>query len=226
MAGQIDNSQEGGGLAFAVLFGVANPSQVRKLLTNAHWQPHGIVNVWPHFARYNDEMPGRHNVMVWPMVHSMFGHAAALGGRVDLFGRAVADLANLVTGTDNHFYELYNSITGARDGGWQVNRHWTSQPDQTWSATGYLRMIYSGLFGLTFTPDELTIAPTLPQGWGPVSLRCLRYRDMTLDIELSGAGNQVRSSTVDGRPGRPRIRADGHGAHTISIRLGDDHGHS
>lgn len=224
IAGQIDTSQEGGGLAFAILFGVANPAQTRKLLTNAHWQPHGIVNVWPHFARYNNDMPGRHNVMVWPMVHSMFGHAAALGGRVDLFGRAVTDLANLVTGIDGHFYELYNSITGARDGGWQVNRRWVSQPDQTWSATGYLRMIYSGLFGLNFTPDGLTIAPSLPAGWGPVSLRGLRYRDTTLDIELSGAGNQIRFSAVDGCPGRPRVPADGHGAHTISVKLGDDQG--
>jgi hypothetical protein len=220
LAGQLDTSQEGGGLAFAVLFGVANPSQIRKLLADTHWQPHGIVNVWPHFPRYNDERPGRHNVMVWPMVHSMFGHAAAVGGRVDLFGRAVTDLANLVTGIDNSFYELYNSITGARDGGWQVNRQWTSQPDQAWSATGYLRMIYSGLFGLTFAPDGLTIAPTLPPGWGPVGLTGLRYRDMTLDIELSGAGNQVRFSTVDGRPSRPTIPADGHGTHTVHVKLG------
>ena len=220
LAGQLDTSQEGGGLAFAVLFGVANPSQIGRLLTNTHWQPHGVVNVWSHFSRYNDEMPGRHNVMVWPMVHSMFGHAAAAGGRVDLFGRAVTKLANLVTGIDGHFYELYNSITGARDGGWQVNRHWTSQPDQTWSATGYLRMIYSGLFGLSFAPEGLTIAPTLPPGWGPVSLKGLRYRDMTLDIELSGAGNQVRFCTVDGRPSRPTVSADGHGTRTVRIRLG------
>ncbi len=220
LAGQLDTSQEGGGLAFAVLFGVGNPSQIRRLLTNTHWQPRGIVNVWPHFPRYNDEMPGRHNVMVWPMVHSMFGHAAAVGGRVDLFARAVANLANLVTAIDNHFYELYNSITGARDGGWQVNRRWTSQPDQTWSATGYLRMIYSGLFGLTFAPERLTIAPTLPPGWGPVSLKGLRYRDMTLDIELSGAGNRIRFCTVDGRPSRPTVSADDHGTHTVRVRLG------
>jgi hypothetical protein len=225
IAGQVDTSQEGGGLAFAILFGVANPAQARRLLANAHWQPHGIVNVWPHFARYSDEMPGRHNVMVWPMVHSMFGHAAAAGGRVDLFGRAVTDLANLVAGVDGHFYELYNSITGARDGGWQVNRQWTSQPDQTWSATGYLRMIYSALFGLTFAPDGLTVAPTLPPGWGPVRLRGVPYRDMVLDIELTGAGNRVRFSTVDGRPGPPRIPAHGHGAHPIVVDLGVDRVH-
>jgi len=221
LTGQLDTSQEGGGLAFAVLFGVADTAQIEKLLVNTHWQPHGIVNVWPHFPRYSDERPGRHNVVVWPMVHAMFGHAAAVGGRVDLFGRAVTQLANLVTSIDDSFYELYNSITGARDGGWQVNRQWTSQPDQAWSATGYLRMIYSGLFGLNFAPDHLTIAPALPQGWAPVALRGLRYRDMTLDIELSGAGKRIRSSTVDGLDGPPRILADRHGPHTIRVQLGE-----
>jgi Mannosylglycerate hydrolase MGH1-like glycoside hydrolase domain/Glycosyl hydrolase family 65, C-terminal domain len=224
MAGQLDTHQEGGGLAFAILYGVASADQTRQLLDNAHWQPYGIVNVWPAFDRYSAAQPGRHNVMVWPMVHSMFGDATAKAGRVDLFARSVTDLASLVNGVDGSFYELYNSVTGARDGGWQVRgttalAHWVSQPNQTWSATGYLRMIYDGLFGLTFAPDKLTLAPTLPSGWGPVSLKGLHYRDMTLDIELTGGGNQIRSSSVDGVPGPPTVPADGHGTHTIRIDM-------
>lgn len=82
-------------------------------------------------------------------------------------------------------------------------------------------MIYCGLFGLTFATDQLAIAPTLPPGWGPVSLYGLPYRDMTLDIELSGAGNRVRSCTVDGRPGKPVIGAGGTGSHTVRVTLGD-----
>jgi hypothetical protein len=219
LAGQLDTFQEGGGLAFAGLFGVASPSQVRRLLATAHLQPHGMVNVWPHFERFSDEQPGRHNVMVWPMVHSMYGHAAAVGGRVDLFARAVTDLANLADSSDSSFFELYNSLTGAVDGGWQVGRQWSSKRDQAWSATGYLRMIYFGLFGLKLTPDQLTIAPTLPPGWGPVSLSGVPYRAMTLDIELSGAGNVIRRCTVDGRPGRPTLPADRRGTHTVRIEL-------
>lgn len=220
LAGQLDPSQEGGGLAFAVLLGVADAARTRQLLANAHWQPHGIVNVWPSFPRYSDAQPGRHNVMVWPMVHSMFGHAAAMGGRVDLFGRALTDLATLAADSGNSFYELYNSVSGAVDGGWQVGRQWTSEPNQTWSATGYLRMIYFGLFGLTFTPERLTFAPTLPAGWGPVSLYGLPYRGMTVDIELSGAGNRIRSCGVNGRAGRT-IPADATGTQTVRIELGD-----
>jgi hypothetical protein len=136
----------------------------------------------------------------------------------------VTDLASLVNGVDGSFYELYNSVTGARDGGWQVRgtptlAQWVSQPNQTWSATGYLRMIYDGLFGLTFAPNGVSLAPTLPSGWGPVSLKGLHYRDMTLDIELTGGGNQIRSSSVDGVPGPPTLPANGHGAHTIRIDM-------
>jgi hypothetical protein len=82
-----------------------------------------------------------------------------------------------------------------------------------------LRMICFGLFGLTFTPDALTFAPTLPAGWGRVTLSGLPYRDATLDIELSGAGNRVRSCTIDGRPSRPVIAADRPGEHTVRITL-------
>ncbi|MCF3964178.1 MGH1-like glycoside hydrolase domain-containing protein [Streptomyces fuscigenes] len=224
-AGRLDTSQEGAGLALAVLFGVADARRTRLLLDRAHWQPHGIVNVWPHFPRFSDERPGRHNVMVWPMVHSLFGHAAAQGGRSDLFARALTGLAGLVQGTKGNFYELYDSVTGKPDGGWQsdgsgTQSHFDSQPDQAWSATGYLRLVHHGLFGLRPTADGPRFAPSLPRGWGRVALRGLPYRDMTLDIELSGSGGRVRECVIDGRRARtPALPAGSTGHHTVRISL-------
>ncbi|WP_030904863.1 MGH1-like glycoside hydrolase domain-containing protein [Streptomyces sp. NRRL F-5126] len=223
--GRLDTSQEGAGLALAVLFGVADRRRTRLLLDGAHWQPHGIVNVWPHFERFSDDRPGRHNVMVWPMVHSLFGHAAAQGGRTDLFARAVTELAALVKGTGGSFYELYHSVTGKVDGGWQTGgsgtlTHFDSQPDQAWSATGYLRLIHHGLFGLRPSADGLRFAPSLPEGWGDVRLQGLAYRDMTLDIELTGAGDQVHACMIDGRRARTAsLPAHGGGHHTVRIAL-------
>jgi cellobiose phosphorylase len=80
-------------------------------------------------------------------------------------------------------------------------------------------MIYSGLFGLTFTPDQVSISPTLPPAWGDVGLYGLPYRDATLDITLTGAGNRVRSCTVDGRSSRPVIPATVTGHHTVHVVL-------
>ncbi|MEV8540690.1 glycosyl hydrolase family 65 protein [Streptomyces sp. NPDC051572] len=224
-AGHVDTSQEGAGLALAILLGVADPERAVQLLDSTHWQPYGIVNVWPHFPRFDDRHPGRHNVMVWPMVHGLYGQAAADAGRAEPFALAVDTLADLITASGG-FYELYNSATGAVDGGWQGGAsghadHFVSQPDQTWSATAYLRLIHDGLFGLTFTDDSLRLRPCLPSNWGPVSLHGLPYRDMTLDVTLSGGGSRVQSCTVDGTSGEPVVAAGGRGRHVISIVLAD-----
>ncbi|MGH3171469.1 MAG: MGH1-like glycoside hydrolase domain-containing protein [Trebonia sp.] len=224
LAGQLDTHQEGGGLALAIILGVATPAMTASVLANANWQPHGVVNVWPDFPMYPDGEWGR-QASLWPMVHSMFGHAAALGGRVDLFERAVTDLAQLVGASGNRFFEIYNSVTGAVDGGWQTDgtgqiTQWTSQPDQTWSATGYLRMIYRGLFGLSFTTVGLQFAPALPPGWGPVTLSGLPYRNMTLDVTLAGAGDVIRDVTGDGRPGPATLPAGLTGHHRVRVTLG------
>jgi hypothetical protein len=224
LAGELDTHQEGGGLALAIILGVATPAMTASVLANAHWEPHGVVNVWPDLPQYPSPEWGR-QASLWPMVHSMFGHAAALGGRTDLFERAVTDLAQLVGGSGGHFFEIYNPVTGVEDGGWQTDGtgdivQWVAQPDQTWSATGYLRMIYRGLFGLTFTSGGLQLPPTLPRGWGPVTLGGLPYRDMTLDVTLAGAGTVVRAVTVDGRPAPATLPASLTGYHRVQVTLG------
>lgn len=227
-AGQLDTHQEAGGLALAVLLGVADAGQTKQLLDNTQWEPHGVVNVWPNFAWYDDGTQdgkwGR-QASLWPMVHSMFGHAAAAGGRADLFGRAVTGLATVVGQSQSHFYEIYNPVTGVPDGGWQPGAgssaitQWTSQPDQTWSATGYLRMIYRALFGLTYTAQGLEFAPCLPPGWGSVSLTGLPYRDAILDVSLTGSGTKITSLKLDGHGHPPLVPSTLSGAHTVEIDL-------
>ncbi|WP_405876129.1 MGH1-like glycoside hydrolase domain-containing protein [Streptomyces sp. NBC_00005] len=224
--GRVDTSQEGAGLALALLCKVADRRRASRILDTTHWQPHGIVNVWPHFPRFDDRRPGRHNVMVWPMVHGLYGNAAADAGRTDLFARSVDRLAALVTGSGSgkDFYELYDSVSGDVDGGWQEGgsgraEHFVSQPDQAWSATAYLRLIHDGLFGLTFTEDALRLRPCLPPQWGAVSLHGLRYRGMTLDITLRGGGHRIQACTVDGRRGAPVVPADETGHHTVDVVL-------
>ncbi len=65
----------------------------------------------------------------------------------------------------------------------------------------------------------MRLRPCLPRRWGPVRLRGLRWRSLTLDIALTGAGNRVRSCTVDGRPGAPVLAATGTGRHTVELVL-------
>jgi glycogen debranching enzyme len=219
LAGTVDPSEEGTGLSFAILFGIADAGMARSIMQNTHVQPNGIVDVYPHFARYSDERPGRHNGTVWPMVQGMWAHAAARAGDQKRFATEVATLAKLANGS-NGFYEIYNARTGAVDGGWQAGRQWQSKPEQTWSATAYLRMIYAGLFGMDYTEAGMRFAPTLPVGWGDVSLSGVRYRNMTLNISLRGSGSTISSFSIDGRPtGSRSVPATLTGAHTVQIML-------
>ncbi|KOV78065.1 glycosyl hydrolase family 65 protein [Nocardia sp. NRRL S-836] len=215
--------QEGAGLAFAILFGVANPAQARSIVARAGEMTWGMPDTFPHWDRYSEAQPGRHNAIVWPLVQGLWAKALAHHGDQDGFAAQTARLAKLA-GNNSGFWEIYNGTTGVVDGGWQrlggtVKFHWGSEPDQTWSATAFLDMVHTGLFGLRFTDRGLTFAPTLPAGWGDVTLRDVRYRDADLTISLRGAGTTIRSVTVDGRPSRAEVSATLRGAHTVVITL-------
>lgn len=221
--GILDPSQEGTGQAFAVLFHVADSARARSVLANVHEEPWGIPDVWPHFARYDDEHPGRHNVIVWPMVQGFWADAVAEVGDGPVFAREVEHLAALAMDPDKgagHFQEIYNAGTGAPDGGWQTGHHWDAEPDQTWSATAYLRMVYDGLFGMRFRTDGVVFEPLLPAGWGDVTLAGVHYRGMILNVTLHGAGRTITRCEVDDvEATRCGVSAGLVGTHTIDVTL-------
>jgi Ricin-type beta-trefoil lectin domain/Bacterial alpha-L-rhamnosidase 6 hairpin glycosidase domain len=219
LQGQLDPTQESSGLSFAILFGIASPAQTQSIMQNTAVQSAGIVDTYPAFARYSEAEPGRHNVTVWPLTQGYWADAAAHAGNQARFASEVESLAGLAD-SGGEFYEAYNAWTGMPDGGWQTGSHWAAEPDQTWSATAYLRMIYDDLFGMNFTTSGVTFTPTLPQGWGDVSLTGVQYRGATLNIDLHGSGNVISSFTVDGTSvGSDSIPATLTGTHTVSITL-------
>lgn len=217
-AGKLQRYQEGSGEAFAVLFGVATPEQAREAVKNTTWMREGVPDVWPSFARYSVERPGRHNTIVWPMVEGFWGDAAARVGDTKAFARAMSGLAGLAMGSGGDFYEIYNGTTGRPDGGWQVGTHWKSQPNQTWSATAYLRLVYTDLFGMRLRAEGIGFQPTLPRGWGAVRLTGVRYRGAVLTIELRGAGDRVKSFRLDGKKRKKAwVPAGLKGRHVVEI---------
>jgi len=221
--GALDAFQEGSGLSFAILFDIADAAKAQSILNNTHVQPYGIVDVYPNFPRFSDAQPGRHNGMVWPMVEGFWAEAAARRGDEKAFAREVTNLAGLDRSGDGHFFELYNAETGAPDGGWQAGGHMKSQPDQTWSATAYLRMIYGGLFGMRYSTKGIEFHPLLPAGWGDVTLSDLHYRKAILTIRLRGAGSVIRSLTLDGVPQRRAFVAAGlTGKHTLYMLMAQE----
>ena len=219
-AGKPYFAQEGAGQSFALLFDVADAEQSALVVHQIHSEPKGVVTLWPNLPQFDDAHLGRHNVMLWPLVNGLWASAAAKTGAVTAFAGEVSHVAGLVLASNHNFYEIYNPRTGEPDGGWQNGSHWGPVPDQTWSATAYIAAIHRGLFGMTFEPDGIHLAPTLPADWGNVELSNLTYRNMTLSIRLSGQGIHVRKVSLDGKKLPTHIVPSGlTGQHRVQIEM-------
>lgn len=197
------NHQEGLGNSFALLLGIAGPDQAHQVLANQHITPHGIPCVWPSYARYRRDPDsfGRHSGTVWPHVQGFWAEAAARAGAVDLFGHELFRLAELAV-RDGMLAEIYHPLSGEIYGGLQEGAPdwlWHSCRRQTWSATAFLRMVLMGLVGMDFSPQGIAFRPTLPPGVSRLSLRGLPYRAATLNVTISGTGNQLAEFTLNGR---------------------------
>lgn len=93
---------------------------------------------------------------------------------------------------------------------------------QLWSDAGFVGMIYHGVFGMTFSVEGITFAPVVPVGLFAemISLRKATYRNMTIDIEITGSGMHVSSCEVNGKPvERPFLNAQNTGNYTVVINL-------
>ncbi|GCE26385.1 hypothetical protein KDA_18690 [Dictyobacter alpinus] len=204
--------QEGMGHAFALLFGIADEEQATSILLQQHITEHGIPCVWPPFSRYSspDGMRfGRHCGVVWPHIQSFWAEAAAKSGRFDLFEHELRTLAGRAR-RDSQFAEIYHPLTGAIYGGVQEGHpdqstseqlsEWQSYPRQTWSATGYLRMLFRVILGMQFNTDGITFTPYLPTDMQRIKLSQLPYRSMVLDIEIQGSGSSVQEFLLNGEP--------------------------
>jgi hypothetical protein len=190
----------------------------------------GIPLVYPHFPRYDEDHAGRHNMMIWPMATGQWAVAAARRGAHRAFAESFGDLVRVVTASGGSFFEVYDARDGSVDGGWQVGTRWTSVPDQTWSATAYLRCVHEGLIGMRAGIDALCFEPVLPSGLDRIGLTSLPWRGDVLDIEISGSGrgsgSRLSHATVDGvawdaRSGPVTVTPNG-GRREIRIELARD----
>lgn len=197
LVGPFGNSdhQEALGQAYAVLFGVASEEQARSVFRNQPVKAAGVPAIWPDFPRYQQpdgNAFSRHAGTVWPQIQGMWAHAGAAYGDSAILGHELFQLAAHAV-RDNQFAEIYHPLTGEIYGGMQERIGkgivlWNSLPRQTWAATAFIRMMIYGVAGLTPAPDGLRFRPCLPAGLAKLELRNLRYRDMTLNLIVEGAG--------------------------------------
>jgi glycogen debranching enzyme len=197
---------EGLGQSFALLFGIADAQQAQAIFANQYVAPAGIPCVWPSFSRYtnSDGMSfGRHSGTVWPHIQAFWGQAAAQFGKRDLFTHELMRLTEYAN-RDVYFTEIYHPITGLPYGGVQElgdePRHvWSSCARQTWSATGYLRLILHGVLGMRFDTRGVTFEPVMPDSVEYVCLQSLPYRGMHITITVERKGDHVHTCHINGR---------------------------
>ncbi len=221
------DSLEGMGLAYAILFGVANDEQIENIFKNTTVTEQGIACVYPSFSRYDtpDGMGfGRHSGVVWPHVQGFWADAAAIYGKRDIFDFEFTKQTEH-TMAGNQFSEIYHPVTGEIYGGLQERDgrgivEWLSVSTQTWSATAYLRQVYFDILGMKFDVDGIRFAPICTKVLKTAELKCLSYRDALLNIRIGGEGDKLVSFKLNGVECEPFIPADIKGENLIEMTVG------
>lgn len=167
---------------------------------------------------------GRHSGTVWPQIQAFWAEAAAIHGREALFSYEFRRLTEHAV-RDSSFAEIYHPDNGRIYGGLQegyANRisQWESARRQTWCATGYIRMVFSGIVGMRPDPGGIRFAPMMIPGVEHLELDYLRYRTMDLHLRIEGTGSHVVEFRVNGeRKDDCRLNVGGAGKQEISIQV-------
>ena len=160
--------QEGLGISFALLSGIADGERAEEVIRSAELTPHGIACVYPSFERYTRLGGlGRHSGTIWPFIQGFWGLALKKYNRNSEFDENLRLMAEKAC-RDGQFSEIYHSVTGEIYGGLQEDapegkiREWKSMRRQSWSASAFLSLIVYGLFGCGWANGALSYEPRLP----------------------------------------------------------------
>ncbi len=201
---------EGLGEAFAILTGLADAKRAKQVLKSTPTTPNGFPCLWPQFEEWRDYKRDfahyYHNGMIWPFVQGYWAWAATQVKDAPVFARELDALVALSQKNET-FMELYRPEDGKPDG----------SPRQLWSASGFLSMVYHGLFGMEFTEQGVRFAPVVPDRLERLVLDNVKYRDAQLKIVVQGHGTRVREFKVDGKAGKAFFPASRTGRHEVEI---------
>ena len=210
--GQPDTRMEGTGESFAILYGVADAEKTRQILKNTPTTAWGCPCLWPPYKEWlnykRDFAHFYHNGMIWPFVEGYWAWAASRSKDADVFGRELKALVRLSEKSDT-FMEFYFPEDGKPGG----------SPRQLWSASGFLSMIYHGLFGMEFEENGIRFSPVVPDDLTHLTLAKVKYRNSLLTIVIDGHGTRIDRFTLDGRQQKPLFDAALAGPHAIEIRM-------
>jgi hypothetical protein len=143
------------GASFAILFGVADETQARRMLEGyPHYGP-GAPVVWPQ----QQNTPIYHNRGEWPFVTAYWLRAAAAAGHDAVADRMVRALMRgaAINLSNMENFEAASGAPWVDDG--DASGPVVNSQRQLWSVAGYLSMVHHTIFGLHAGPDELRVQP-------------------------------------------------------------------
>ena len=200
------------GEALCVLFGIAEPSRAKRIVTSLGATPFGtpcispqIPNVYPY-----------HNNAVWPFVQSYWMWAAAQTGNYQVVEHSIASIYRpaALFGTNQE-----NFVASTGDYHTAVN-----SPSMLWSVAGSLSIVHHILMGITLEEEGISFHPCVPMTWmGSKSLKNFKYRKAVLDITVQGYGDKVSACYLDGkRQAVATLPASLSGRHTVRLVMNND----
>ena len=201
------------GESFCVLFGIADKERAAKVISSMHVGEYGP----PIFSPQIVSQPDYHNNGVWPYVTSFWGKAAAKAGNETALMHALAcnvrTAALYATNYENYSFNTGNPYTTL-----------INSPNMLWGLSGFMGLFHRTFFGFEFTQEGLSMKPFVPTALaGTRKLEAFPYRNMQLDITVSGSGNEIASCKVDGKDAEAFIPADWTGKHTVEIVMKGEH---
>ena len=201
------------GESFCVLFGIADDERAARVISSMHVGEFGPPILSPHIVDQGDY----HNNGVWPYVTSFWGKAAAnVKNETAVLHALACNVRTASLYATN--YENYSFNTG--------NPYTTlmNSPNMLWGLSGFMGLFHRTFFGIELTQEGLSLKPFVPTVLaGKRTLEAFPYRNMLLDITVSGSGHEIESCLVDGQPAEAFIPADWTGRHKVEIVMKGEH---
>lgn len=197
------------GESLCVLFRIADAEKAASVIAKSPVTAFGNTCIYPQIPG----IPPYHNDAVWPFVQSYWAMASAKAGNSASVMESIAAVyrqAALFLTNKENFVASNGDFAGT-----QIN-----SSNMLWSLSGSLALVHKVLFGIEFESDKLVFHPLVPKELdGMRRLTNFRYRNLVLDIEVQGFGDQIKTFLLDGRPSKPEILSEGSGNHSIKIVL-------
>ncbi len=197
------------GEALSIIYHIADTDRQKIIMQNTPLGEYGIPSISPQIPG----IPSYHNDGIWPFVQGFWNLAAAQSGNMNALEHGLASLCRAAALFLTH-KENFTAHSGDAQGT-EIN-----SDRQLWSVAAALSMVYKVFAGIHPENDRIIFRPMIPEGYkSHHSIKNFQYRDMTLDITITGWGNRIKSFYLDGKSHENCLPADKKGNHLVEIEL-------